>query len=50
MITVMYYVSRIELGKTLAGRLMELKGQEAVVIALKESALTPVFGSLVANG
>ena len=44
MITVMYYVSRIELGKALAGRLMELRGQEAVVIALKESALTACIG------
>ena len=40
----MYYINRIELGQKLAGRLIELKGQEAVVIALKESALTSCIG------
>ena len=40
----MYYVNRIELGKILADRLMELKGQEAVVIALREESLTACIG------
>ncbi|MDO4773780.1 MAG: hypothetical protein Q4A37_01490 [Candidatus Saccharibacteria bacterium] len=40
----MYYVNRIELGRSLGGRLQDLKGQEAVVIALKESALTACIG------
>jgi predicted phosphoribosyltransferase len=40
----MYYANRIELGQKLAGRLMDLKGQEAVVIALKESALSSCIG------
>lgn len=40
----MYYVNRIELGRTLGGRMLDLKGQEAVVIALKESALTACIG------
>lgn len=40
----MYYVNRIELGRALGGRLEELRGQEAVVIALKESALTACIG------
>lgn len=40
----MYYVNRIELGRTLGGQLQELRGQEAVVIALKESALTACIG------
>ncbi|MDO4780779.1 MAG: hypothetical protein Q4A34_00065 [Candidatus Saccharibacteria bacterium] len=40
----MYYVNRIELGRSLGGRLQDLKGQEAVVVALKESALTACIG------
>ena len=40
----MYYINRIELGRTLAGRVSDLKGQEAVVIALKEDALTACIG------
>ena len=40
----MYYINRIELGRNLAGRLMDLKGQEAVVIALKEESLTACIG------
>ena len=40
----MYYINRIELGRTLAGRVSYLKGQEAVVIALKEDALTACIG------
>ena len=40
----MYYINRIELGRNLAGQLMDLKGQEAVVIALKEESLTACIG------
>ena len=40
----MYYINRIELGRTLAGRVSDLKRQEAVVIALKEDALTACIG------
>ncbi len=40
----MYYANRIELGQKLASRLVDLKGKEAVVIALKESALSSCIG------
>ncbi len=40
----MYYINRVELGRTLAGRVSDLKGQEAVVIALKEDAMTACIG------
>ncbi len=40
----MYYINRIELGRNLASQLMDLKGQEAVVIALKEESLTACIG------
>lgn len=36
----MYFVSRLHLGEQLAGLMAELKGQEPVIINLKESSLT----------
>lgn len=43
-ISEMYYQNRVDLGQKLAGRVSELKGHEAVVIALKETALTACVG------
>ena len=35
----MYFASRYELGKTLASKVEQLKGEEAIVLCLKDSAL-----------
>lgn len=40
----MYYTSRIELGRSLGGRVSDLKGQEAIVVALREDSLTACIG------
>lgn len=40
----MYYLNRIELGRTVSTRLADLKGQEVVIIALKESAISACIG------
>ncbi len=40
----MYYTNRIELGQRLGQRLTHLRGQEVMVLALRESAMTACIG------